>query len=123
MSGDTDEMTFFEAEHPVLTRINHMIEPYSSDIDREIYLVAKEIGQKEYRYCNDIAEATGLSINHVELIQTLLCSADWCTYGTSPRACFPNNETEFPKLLNQMKSYIAGRWGIDADTGEKIAVE
>lgn len=111
---------YVDLDHPVFSRITKSIDPYSAGIDLDIYRVAKEIGRPGFKYMTEIAEATGLEENYVELIQTLLCAADWCNYGTSPRGCFPDDDNVYPQLLEQLKSYIAKKWDVDADNGEEI---
>lgn len=50
-----------------------------------------------------------------EMFQEMLCTANLCDYGTSPRGCFPNYGTDFEKLLPELiakwKAYRAVRWG------------
>lgn len=86
---------------------------YGGDVDWDIIRVLRIIGgpRESSRYNLDIAKETGLAPNHVELIQYLLCSADWCDYGTSPRGCFPNYGNDFAALIAAWEGYYVHHWG------------
>jgi hypothetical protein len=84
---------------------------YNSEIDQQAIDVLREIGSPEFAYCTDIAERTGLSATHVELLQSIFCSADWCEYGTSPRGCWPIDREGFPKLVEAWEQYFERHWG------------
>ncbi|HEY1605579.1 MAG TPA: hypothetical protein VGF77_08260 [Allosphingosinicella sp.] len=100
---------------------------YSSSVDDDILAVLKAIrdGSRRLRqnedgpgnYVTDIAKVTGLSESHIELIQYIFCSCDWCDYGTSPRGCFPNwerfDDDGFDALISRFEAYYRRRWKED----------
>ena len=47
----------------------------------------------------------------VELIQYVLCSANLCEYGTSPRACWFIDEKVADKLISDSEKQYAEKWG------------
>ncbi|NBU79776.1 MAG: hypothetical protein EBS50_12020 [Sphingomonadaceae bacterium] len=51
-----------------------------------------------------------------QMFREMLCTADLCVYGTSPRCCFPNYETDFgkllPALIERWQAYFAVKWGV-----------
>lgn len=69
---------------------------YNSAIDCDFLHVL--CGIRDKLYCDAIAERASLEPKHVELIQSIFCSARWAEYGTSPRGCFPNYGSEFEDL-------------------------
>lgn len=78
---------------------------YSSDFDRcalsvlSAFLV-RDLGPR------DLAS---------HMFREMLCVADLCDYGTSPRGCFPTNEflALLPDLVAAWRAYSALRWGED----------
>lgn len=83
---------------------------YSGAIDAQAVAVLGGISYKEF--CTDIAEASGMSPEHVELWQYIFCSAGWAEYGTSPRACFPNHGgPDISALIDGWKTYYERHWG------------
>lgn len=84
---------------------------YNSEIDAQAIWVLQGIADKKFN--TDIAEETGLSPSHVELLQGIFCSRDWAEYGTSPRGCFPNYGSEFEdlgRLIASWKAYYLRHW-------------
>lgn len=81
---------------------------YNSEIDRDAINVLQGIQDK--LYCTDIAEKYAMSSSHVELLQSIFCSANWCEYGTSPRACFAIDRDGFPALIAAWEAYYARQW-------------
>jgi hypothetical protein len=94
---------------------------YGSEVDLDVIRVLRAIAvgsrncieglEGPKGYVTDIAEQTGMSASHVELIQYMLCSADWCDYGTSPRGCFPNWDGDFEALIAAWEKYYEQQWG------------
>jgi hypothetical protein len=84
---------------------------YSGAVDQDALNVLRLIGGPEFIYCTGIAERLGLSASHVELLQSIFCSADWCDYGTSPRGCFPTDRDGFPALIAAFEVYYERQWG------------
>ena len=64
----------------------------------------------------DIAKACRMSESHVALIQYILCSADWCEYGTSPSSCFPNGTENFNQLVEAAERYYQAKWVKDDES-------
>lgn len=83
---------------------------YSSAVDLDVIKVMICIRDKMYG--PDIAAKLGMSNSHVELIQYMLCSVDWCEYGSSPRGCFPNGQENFERLLKACEDYYVHQWGV-----------
>lgn len=50
-----------------------------------------------------------------EMFRELLCHAELCDYGTSPRVCFPTQEFKalLPDFIEKWKAFSAAHW---ADT-------
>lgn len=68
---------------------------YNGAVDDDVLAVMRLIADCRPIYVTEIAAETGLAPNYVELIQYILCSADLCEYGTSPRGCWPINDDRF----------------------------
>jgi hypothetical protein len=82
---------------------------YSGDADDNALAVLR--GIRDGLYSTDIAKRTGLTSSHVELLQGIFCSADWCEYGTSPRGCWPVDREGFPALIAAWEAYYQRHWG------------
>lgn len=50
-----------------------------------------------------------------EMFREMLCVANLCEYGTSPRVCFPTLgfKDHLPELLSKWISYANVMWGVD----------
>lgn len=81
---------------------------YNSAIDHEALCVLR--GIQEGKYCSGIATEYGMSESHVELLQSIFCSAGWCEYGTSPRGCWPIDREGFPALIEAWDAYYERQW-------------
>lgn len=48
-----------------------------------------------------------------EMFREMLCTADLCTYGTSPRVCFAEGPFRpfLPELIAKWERYYTVRWG------------
>jgi hypothetical protein len=48
-----------------------------------------------------------------EMFREILCTADLCEYGTSPRVCFPTEEFKalLPQLIARWERYAKAQWG------------
>ncbi len=82
---------------------------YNSEIDQQAIEVLR--GMATATYCTDTAERTGMSPSHVELFQSIFCSAGWGEYGTSPRGCWPIDPGGFPALIAAWEAYYLRHWG------------
>jgi hypothetical protein len=83
---------------------------YNAQVDLDALNVLKGIVAK--KYCNDIAEETGLAPSHVEMIQYLFCGANWCEYGTSPRGCWIQYGIDADQLIAMFEAYYEAHWGV-----------
>lgn len=74
---------------------------YDGAVDSEVLRVLGLIISKRVIYYTDIAKELNLEPNHVQLIQFLLCTADLCEYGCSPRGCWETEKGKefFYKML------------------------
>lgn len=81
---------------------------YRGDGDQNALAVLR--GINVHLYSTDIAERTGLASSHVELLQEIFCSANWCEYGTSPRGCWPIDREGFPLLIEAWEQYYERHW-------------
>lgn len=85
--------------------------PYDKAIDDDLLAVLKGIALKKYN--TDIAKELGYPPQYVELLQSILCSADWCDYGTSPRGCWIRHDLDADALIAKLERDIARRWAPD----------
>ena len=48
-----------------------------------------------------------------EMLREMLCVADLCEYGTSPRVCFPNQQFKalLPALIEKWRAWALLAWG------------
>lgn len=75
---------------------------YSSEFDRMAVEVLEDILAKRVTRA-DLA---------AEMFREMLCTADLCDYGTSPRVCFPSREFEkvLPELIRRWAAYADMQW-------------
>lgn len=80
---------------------------YNSDFDDMAILVLENIRH------NRFGDRHGEGLAH-EMFREVLCTADLCDYGTSPRGCFPNWDTDFndllPALIAKWRAYAGREW-------------
>ena len=76
---------------------------YSSDFDECALDVLREL-QNKTKVRDDLG---------AEMFREMLCKAGLCSYGTSPRVCFPNARFEklLPDLIEKWEAYSAMMWG------------
>lgn len=71
---------------------NIQVFSYNGKVTSEFWSVLRLMGSSkdldQAIFNTEIAEATGLTESHVELIQYLICNNDHADYGTSPRGCW-----------------------------------
>jgi len=82
---------------------------YSSDFDDMALEVLGQLVTRDLEnWRQDLA---------AEMFREMLCTADLCQYGTSPRVCFPTKEFEavLPDLIAKWKAYYKIQWGSDED--------
>lgn len=55
-----------------------------------------------------------------EMLREMLCVADLCDYGTSPRVCFPTSEFRelLPALIEKWRAYAEMAWGAEVTTSK-----
>ena len=75
---------------------------YSSEFDSMAIAVLEDIKNGTYKR-DDLAS---------EMFREMLCLADLCDYGTSPRVCFPTTEFEavLPALIERWRAYAKIQW-------------
>lgn len=87
---------------------------YSAATDTDAINVLQGIQDK--LYCDKIAERYNMAPSHVELLQYIFCSANWCEYGTSPRGCFPDysiwGDDGLKPAIEKWKEYYFETWQI-----------
>jgi len=76
---------------------------YSSDFDDCALQVLEDIRDGKFTR-TDLA---------AEMFREMLCTANLCDYGTSPRVCFPTREfgALLPSLIEKWKAYYNLQWG------------
>ena len=95
---------------------------YNSEVDQQIFDVAKIIVEARENdtafYNNEIAKLTGMSPEHVELIQYILAAVRMpkteteqhhespFTYGTSPRELFVDNERMAKEFIREFEHHM-----------------
>lgn len=81
---------------------------YTSEIDADLINVYK--GIMAHKYNTEIASELKLPPQYVELLQEMFCSADWASYGTSPRGCWPNLDHNPEEQLAKLKAWYLRKW-------------
>ena len=78
---------------------------YSSEFDDMAILVLENLVKCEF------GARGGEGLAH-EMFREMLCTADLCDYGTSPRGCFPTWEfgEVLPALLEKWREYRRIKW-------------
>lgn len=84
---------------------------YSSEIDQDLVRVFDQI--RMTLGCSTIAKNLGLPEAYVELLQSILSSADFTEYGTSPRSCYPNPERNAEGDMNKLLEWYQNKWGAE----------
>ncbi len=115
-----------------------MISPYNSKIDCDFRAVAGMIveagslpeNDRHVVTTDDIAERLTLSIEYVELIQTMLADVRYprvagkfggdyypspFTYGTSPRGLFLDDRETAKRFLEEFDEHLRRTWGPDPE--------
>jgi hypothetical protein len=84
---------------------------YSSEFDDMAITVLENIRDRKF------GKSAGENLAH-EMFREMLCTADLCDYGTSPRGCFPNWQSGFaeilPTLIDKWHEYRRVNWGSDS---------
>jgi hypothetical protein len=86
---------------------------YSRDFDDMALLVLRNLNLAYERRWDDQDHSEGLA--H-EMFREMLCTADLCDYGTSPRVCFATEEfgSVLPDLIAKWEAYALVHWGAEA---------
>lgn len=86
---------------------------YNSAIDALVIRVMQDILDNRPVYVTDIATRLGVTPEMVELIQYILCSADLCEYGTSPRGCWFIDTQQAVAFIQKCVESHAAKWKED----------
>lgn len=81
---------------------------YDSDIDLDLINVFKETA-KDSHWFKDIAINLNLNEKYVCLLIEILCSANFCEYGTSPRSAWAI-KSEYEENLNKLENWYLQKW-------------
>lgn len=78
---------------------------YSSDFDQLAVTVLTNLQNRTFED-GDLAS---------EMFREMLCTANLCDYGSSPRVCFPTQDflPLLPALIEKWKEYATLQWGRD----------
>lgn len=82
---------------------------YSSETDHDLISVFIETG-KDPHWHSDIAERLHLDDKYVTLMMEILCSADFCEYGTSPRGAWAIH-TDYESNIKRLTDWYLRTWG------------
>ena len=82
---------------------------YSSDFDDMAIEVLESLNSGEFK---------PESLAH-QMFRELLCNAELCDYGTSPRVCFPTTEFKalLPRLIERWKEWRESQWKDEPSVG------
>jgi len=105
--SDNQEWDFWEDE----AKINCVA--YNSQIDQDLINIFKLISEGKFN--TKIAKELDLPDQYVELMQSILCHADWCDYGTSPRGCWIDHKKDKLELIEKLEKYYFNRWVKDEE--------
>ena len=87
---------------------------YSSEFDdMALEVLEALLHASEGRWDEATAMRRKESLAH-EMFREMLCKAELCDYGTSPRVCFANHDTFaplLPKLIEKWRTYYNVEWG------------
>lgn len=109
MTVEPDEYDFWQDELGLTG-------PYSSDIDEHMLAVLRDLHENRPTHYDKIAERLGLYPPYVELLLTLLASAGWLEYGTSPRSGWLDDSRHDPnELVKRFRQYFTNHWGQNPD--------
>jgi FPC/CPF motif-containing protein YcgG len=77
---------------------------YSSEFDDLAIAVLTDLRDKTWK-CEGLAQ---------EIFREMLCTANLCDYGTSPRACFATGRFQelLPSLIEKWREYARVQWEI-----------
>lgn len=75
---------------------------YSSEFDECAIAVLSEL-QRNVKERDDLG---------AEMFREMLCKLELCSYGSSPRVCFPTSRVRalLPRWIDQWKTYSALQW-------------
>jgi hypothetical protein len=111
---ETDnEVEVFETPWSFWDSIGLICAGYASDSDLDLILVFIETSKEKHWYV-DIANRLNLNEKYVVLLMEILCSADYCMYGSSPRGAWADPDTYNQNLEKLIQWYI-NTWGVNED--------
>lgn len=82
---------------------------YSSDQDDDLIRVFIETAS-DCTWYTTIAEKLNLDEKYVRLLMEILCAANYCEYGTSPRGAWAIRST-YKENLAKLRAEYAKTWG------------
>lgn len=99
---ESNDMLGIEGEFDPRTIFPAIYGSYCSSFDKCAVEVLEELRDGERRR-NDLG---------ADMIREMLCVADLCGYGTSPRVCFPTQEFKklLPDLIEKWRAYALIAW-------------
>jgi hypothetical protein len=80
---------------------------YNSDIDEDLINVF--IQTSINNWYSEIAKTLGLDEKYVIILLEILCAADFCEYGTSPRGAWAIQDT-FESNLKKLTVWYEHKW-------------
>jgi hypothetical protein len=81
---------------------------YGSDSDKHLIDVFIETSKEDHWY-ESIAHRLGLDKFYVQLLIEILCSADFCEYGTSPRGAWAIRD-KYEENLGKLQEWYSKKW-------------
>lgn len=85
---------------------------YDSDIDRDLINVF--IITSQLNWYEDIAKTLSLDPKYVCLLIEILCNANFCEYGSSPRGAWAIHNS-YQENLDKLNKWYAEKWNDGKD--------
>ena len=89
---------------------------YAADTDHDLIRVFIETGKDPHWY-TDIAKRLELDEKYVCLLIEILCSADFCEYGTSPRGAWAIHSS-YEANIAKLKDWYFRTWEQEFDASQ-----
>jgi hypothetical protein len=99
---ESSDMLGIEGEFDPWAMFPAIYGSYSSSFDKCAVEVLEELRDGERRR-DDLG---------ADMIREMLCVSDLCSYGTSPRVCFPNSKFQnlLPALIEKWRAWATLAW-------------
>ena len=91
---------------------------YDSSNDSDLIDVFIETGKENHWY-EKIAAKLNLDKKYVCLLMEILCSADFCEYGTSPRGAWAIHKT-YEANIEKLKEWYLNSWEEHYEANENV---